>query len=75
MNTPYGSHFLSGVPEVKAAYTFALEDALRTALLGSYNIFVRPLVNVNVTIALNIITLNKLVSISKVQWCILNYIW
>jgi hypothetical protein len=40
--------------------------------LGSYNTFVRPLANVNVTIALNIITLNKLVSISKVQYCILN---
>ena len=60
------------MPEVKAAYTYTLEDALRTAYLGSYNTFVRPLANVNVTIALNIITLNKLVSISKVQYCILN---
>ena len=52
----------AALPNTDAAYSYSLEEGLRTTYLGSYNIFVRPLANVNVTIGLNIITLNSLVS-------------
>ncbi|CAC5410625.1 unnamed protein product [Mytilus coruscus] len=50
------------VKNVHTAYSYALEDNLRTSLgIGTtYNLFVRPLSQVNVTVALNIITLNSL---------------
>lgn len=59
--------------DVRAAYSFTLEDNLRTAYLGSYNIYARPEANVHVTVALNIITLNSL-SISSETMSISGYL-
>ncbi|XP_052079243.1 acetylcholine receptor subunit alpha-1-A-like isoform X1 [Mytilus californianus] len=71
-------HFLlltTAVKNVHTAYSYALEDNLRTSLgIGTtYNLFVRPLSQVNVTVALNIITLNSL-SISDQAMSLAGYL-
>ncbi|CAG2221669.1 CHRNB1 [Mytilus edulis] len=65
----------TAIKNVEPAYSFALEDNLRSSLgIGTtYNLFVRPLAQVNVTVALNIITLNSL-SISDQSMSIAGYL-
>ncbi|XP_063411900.1 neuronal acetylcholine receptor subunit beta-3-like [Mytilus trossulus] len=65
----------TAIKNVEPAYSYALEDNLRTSLgIGTtYNLFVRPLAQVNVTVALNIITLNSL-SISDQSMSIAGYL-
>ena len=53
----------TGFPNTDAAYSYSLDESLRTTYLGNYSIFVRPLANVNVTVGLNIMTLSSLVSL------------
>ncbi|CAG2203190.1 unnamed protein product [Mytilus edulis] len=62
------------LPTVWGSYSFALEDSLRTTYLDTgYNTFARPLANVEVTLALNLITLNSL-SISEQTMSIAGYL-
>ena len=54
---------LTVVPLVVGEYSFELEHSLREKLFYEYNTFVRPTEKVNVSIALNLMSLITIVSI------------